>query len=95
MTETMTTVTLVSVLLSLALEWLPGLKVWWEPKTESQKRGLIAAAVAVFTLAGMGINCGYYDVCPVDWLAAIKEVGLTFIVAAAGVSGVYVLAKRA
>jgi hypothetical protein len=90
----MTTVTLVSVLLSLALEWFPGLKDWWEPLTEGQKRGLIAAAVAVFSLAGLGINCGYYDVCPTDWLAAVKEVALTFVVAAAGVSGVYVLAKR-
>ncbi|MCA9240188.1 MAG: hypothetical protein KDA37_08315 [Planctomycetales bacterium] len=85
---------IVAVVLSLLLEWFPGLTVWWEQFAEGQKRGLMAAAVMLISIAVAGINCAAYEVCPADWLVFVRDVFLVFIAAAAGQQGVYALAKN-
>lgn len=85
---------LVAVVVSLLLEWFPGLSTWWDGFSASQKRGIMAAAVGAISLAVTGINCAYYGTCPADWLAAVRDVVLVFIAAAAGSQGVHLLSKR-
>ena len=76
------------------MEWVPKVKEWWEAQSEARKRGLMALGVAVITLATVGGNCWIYDTCPVDWVATVKDVFLTFLVAAAVNQGTYGLLKR-
>lgn len=85
---------LVAVVVSLLLEWFPGLSAWWDGFSASQKRGIMAAAVGAISLAVTGINCAYYGTCPADWLATVRDVFLVFIAAAAGQQGVHLLSKR-
>ena len=51
MTENMSVAAIVATIVSLLLEWFPGLNTWWDGFTEAQKRGIMAAIVAgVFTV---------------------------------------------
>ena len=94
MTENMSVAAIVATIVSLLLEWFPGLNTWWDGFTEAQKRGIMAAIVAAISIAALGINCAYYGTCPADWLAAVRDVVLVFIAAAAGSQGVHLLSKR-
>jgi hypothetical protein len=85
---------IVAVVVSLVLEWFPGLSTWWDTYSAAQKRGIMAAIVAAISIAALGINCAYYGTCPADWLAAVRDVVLVFIAAAAGSQGVHLLSKR-
>ena len=94
MGESMTTAALLAALLSLVMEWAPKVRTWWEAQSETRKRGLMALGVAVITLATVGGNCWIYDACPADWVTTVKDVFLTFLVAAAVNQGTYGLLKR-
>lgn len=95
MSEQITVAALVAVLVSLVLEWFPSLRGWWDRFSEAQKRGLMAAAVAVISVGVVGVNCAYYQACPADWLVAVRDIVLVFIATAAGQQGVHLLTKRA
>lgn len=95
MTENMTVAALVAVVVSLLLDWFPGLKGWWEKFGEGQKRGLMAGAVAVASIVTVLGNCYLWgEVCPENWWAAIWEIVLVFLTAAATQQGVHRLLKR-
>lgn len=94
MSETMSIATVVAVLISLFVEWFPGVATWWEKFTESQKRGIMALTVAIVTVAAAGVNCAWRDVCPADWLEFAKEILMAFIVAATANQGIHRLTKR-
>lgn len=94
MSETMSIATIVAVLISLFVEWFPGVAAWWEKFTEAQKRGIMALTVAVVTVAVAGLNCVWKDVCPADWPAFLNELLLAFIVAASAQQGIHLLSKR-
>ena len=94
MTENMSVAAIVATIVSLLLEWFPGLNTWWDGFTEAQKRGIMAAIVAALSIASLGVNCAYYGTCPADWLVAVRDVVLVFIAAAAGSQGVHLLSKR-
>lgn len=84
----------VAVLLSLLLEWFPGLATRWDELSSSRKRGIMALAVLLISASSVGLNCYVRDVCPVDWLAWVTDALLVFIAAAAGQQGVHLLTKR-
>lgn len=92
--ENVSVAAVVAVAVSLLLEWFPGLNGWWERFTSSQKRGMMAALVAIISLAVAGVNCAAYKTCPADWLRFVLEVFLVFLGSAAAQQGVYALAKR-
>lgn len=94
MSETMSIATIVAVLISLFVEWSPGISDWWEKFTDAQKRGIMALAVAVVTVAVAGVNCAWRDVCPADWLTFLRDLFLAFIVAATANQGIHLLTKR-
>lgn len=94
MNENVALAAIVAAIISLLLEWFPGLRVWWEGFDSSQKRGLMALAVALVALITTGIQCLYYDQCPADWLKVMLDLFLAFIAAAAGSQGVHQLTKR-
>jgi hypothetical protein len=94
MTENVALAAIVAAVLSLLLEWFPGLRVWWDGFDSSQKRGLMALAVMLTALMTTGVQCLYYDNCPADWMKVAVELFLAFIAAAAGSQGVHQLTKR-
>lgn len=95
MTENMTIATTIAVLLSLVLEWFPGLKPRWDLLSEAQKRGLMAAAVAVISVVVVLGNCYWWgEVCPEKWTGALLDIFMAFIVAAGVQQGVHRLTKR-
>lgn len=95
MNDELTVSALVAVIVSLLLEWFPKLRGWWDKFSESQKRGMMALAVMLISLAVVGVNCAAYDTCPADWIVAVRDLFLIFIATAAGQQGVYALLKRA
>lgn len=94
MTENLSIAAIVATIVSLMLEWFPGLRVWWDGFTEAQKRGLMAAIVAIVSLAAVAGNCYWGDACPADWGAWLLELLLTFLAAAAVNQGMHRLTKR-
>lgn len=92
--ENVSVAAIVATVVSLLLEWFPGLRAWWEQFAAAQKRGIIAAVVAIISIAVAGINCAAYQTCPADWLRFVLEVFLVFLGAAAAQQGAYALFKR-
>lgn len=95
MNENMSIAAVVAVLISLMLEWFPGLKAWWEKYSEAQKRGLMALAVAVVSVAVVLGNCYWWgEVCPESWVVFLRDTLLTFLAAASVQQGVHLLTKK-
>lgn len=95
MNENMSIAAIVAVIVSLLLEWFPGLRAWWDGFSEAQKRGLMALIVAVVSIVVVLGNCYWWgDTCPADWAAFLREILLAFLAAAAVNQGVHLLTKR-
>lgn len=93
--DNVTLAAVAAVILSLLVEWFPGVREWWEGFTESQKRGIMAGAVALLSIATVAVGCARgTGACPADWLAFLVEVFLTFLAAASVQQGVHLLTKR-
>ena len=92
--ENMSVAAIVATVVSLLLEWFPGLRSWWEGFTAAQKQGIMAGTVAIISLGAVGVNCARGVVCPVDWWAAVWEIFVAFLAAAAVQQGVHLLTKR-
>lgn len=95
MTENMSIAAVVATIVSLLLEWFPGLNTWWDGFTEAQKRGIMAAIVAGVSIAVVAGNCyGRGQSCPADWVAFLQEVLMAFLAAATVNQGIHLLSKR-
>lgn len=80
--DNVTPAVLLSMLLSLSMEWLPKLRDWWAAQGENRKRGLMALGVAAISLGTMAFNCWGRGQCPADWWIAVRDVLFTMLVAA-------------
>ena len=95
MNENVTIAAIVATIVSLMLEWFPGLKTWWEQYTGPQKQGLMALIVALVSVVTVVGNCYWWgEVCPANWAIFLREVLLAFLAAAAVNQGVHMLSKR-
>ena len=95
MNENWTIATIVAVLISMVLEWFPGLKARWDKFSDSQKRGIMGVTVAVVSAVVVLGNCYWWgDVCPEKWTATLMEIFIAFLVAAGVQQGVHRLAKK-
>lgn len=92
--ENLSIAAVVATAVSLLLEWIPPLKVRWDLLSSAQKRGIMAAVVALISLIVAGVNCAAYEVCPADWIRFVVEVFLVFLGAAAAQQGAYALLKK-
>lgn len=83
MVENLTTATAVAIIISLILDWFPGVNIWWETTfTTAQKRGINAALVFFASAGVMWFNCQYYTQCPADWAEAIMNLFVVFLTSA-------------
>ncbi len=95
MNENISIAAIVATIVSLLLEWFPGLSAWWEKFTTAQKQGLMAFIVALTSVVVVAGNCYWWgEVCPENWVIFLREVLLAFLAAAAVNQGVHLLTKR-
>ena len=95
MNESMSIAAIVATLIALLLEWFPGLAGWWNGFSEAQKRGIMAATVALVSIVTVAGNCYVWgEVCPADWMDFLYQTLLAFLAAAAVNQGVHLLTKR-
>jgi hypothetical protein len=93
--STLTPALLASALLSLVLEWFPGVAGWWSGLTPARRAGINALLVALISVVSVLGNCYWWgSTCPADLWAAIAEVLLTALLAAAGNQAVHAMTKR-
>lgn len=85
---------LVATAVMLLLEWFPGLATWWAKFSEAQKKGIMAAIVAIISVAVVGINCGRGGTCPADWWGFIAQVVVVIILGGGAQQGMFRLVKR-
>ena len=95
MNESISIAAIVATVISLLLEWFPGLAGAWDKLTAMQKQGIMAAAVAIISVVVVAGNCYWWgDTCPADWAVFLRDTLLTFIAAAAANQGVHLLTRR-
>ena len=63
----------VSALLAVALDWMPGLAKWWHPLPEASKKLYMALMLLISMIALAAIECVFNDRCPVVWTDYILE----------------------
>ena len=95
MSENMSVAAIVAVVVSLLLEWFPGLRAWFEKFTAAQKQGMMAGVVAVISIAVVLGNCYWWgDVCPASVWDAVGEILIVALLAAAGNQAVHAMTRR-
>lgn len=95
MNENVSIAAIVATVISLMLEWFPGVKTWWDKFAPAQKQGLMALIVALVSVVTVAGNCYWWgEVCPDNWAIFLREVLLAFLAAAAVNQGVHMLSKR-
>lgn len=82
-------------LVSLALEWFPGLAAKWEA-VESAKKARIIALLVLLVSAGSVLGKCYLwgDVCPENAWETFGALVMTFLISGTVSQGVYSLARR-
>lgn len=93
--STITPALLTSALLSIVLEWFPGLTGWWESLSPARKTTINALLVALISGGSVYGNCRLWGTsCPADAWAAVGEIVVTFLLAAAGNQAVHLMTRR-
>jgi hypothetical protein len=94
MTQNASVAAIVAAIISLLVEWSPGLAVKWHSLTAAQRQIYMALAVALVSAGTVGVNCAAYDQCPADWLAWVTQLFVSFLAAAAANQSVHQLTRR-
>lgn len=82
---------IIGFLLSLALEYLPGVAQQYQKLSEWQKRAVILALCAITTATVLVITCSQdAAACPADWQDGL----ITFILSLVTSQGTHQLTKR-
>lgn len=93
--ESLTPAVLAAALLSLILEWFPGLAGWWAGLSPAKRAGINALLVALISVVSVLGNCYWWgDVCPADLWAAVGEILVVALLAAAGNQAVHLMTRR-
>ena len=93
--ESLTPAVIAAALLSIVLEWFPGVASWFAGLTPARRAGINALLVALISVVAVLGNCYWWgDVCPEKWTATLMEIFIAFLVAAGVQQGVHRLAKK-
>lgn len=85
---------LFSALLSLILEWSPGIAAWWAALSAGKKASLNALAVALISVIVMLYNCQWGDTCPANVGQAIVDLLLVALLSLGANQAVHRTLKR-
>jgi hypothetical protein len=82
-----------AALISLLVEWSPGVDVWWHALSETKKKQLMAAAVMLLSAGSVGVQCAAKN-CPADPWGTLGNVILVFLLSAGAQQGIHRLTRR-
>ena len=86
---------IVAAILSIILEWFPGIGAAWEQLSSRRKTMINAALIAIVSGGAVFGNCRLWGAtCPTDAWAAAGEIVFTFLLAAAGNQAVHAMTRR-
>ena len=86
---------LASALLSIVLEWFPGLSSWWSQLAGAKKTTINALLVALISGGSVYGKCKLWGaVCPADWWGALGEIVVVLLLAAASNQAIHAMTKR-
>lgn len=92
---TLTPALIVAAVLSILLEWFPKLSDWWHALTPARRAGINALLVALVSVGSVYGGCKVWgSTCPADMWAAVWEIVVTALLAAAGNQAVHGMTKR-
>lgn len=93
--ENITPAVIASALLSIVLEWAPGIASKFETLSSAKKTTINAALVALITLATVLGNCYLWgNTCPANPWGTWGEILVVFLLAAAGNQSVHAASRR-
>lgn len=92
--EGLTVAMFVSILMSVALEWLPKLRDWWEALPSQKKQHVIALLVFLTSVGVTYGQCYFRNVCVEDFDSFLTQAFITFVLALAGQQGFHSVLKR-
>lgn len=93
--ESLTPALLVSAILSIVLEWSPGLSTWWHGLTPPKRAAINALLVALVSAVSVYGGCKLWgSVCPADMWASVWQIVVTALLAAAGNQAIHGMTKR-
>jgi hypothetical protein len=93
--SSLTPAVLAAALLSIVLEWFPGVAGWWAALTPARRAGVNALLVALISVISVVGNCVWWgSTCPADTWGAIGEILVVALLAAAGNQAVHAMTRR-
>ena len=93
--ESLTPAIIAAAIVSILLEWFPGLSTWWEGLSSRRKTTINAMLIMLITGGSIYGKCKLWgDVCPADVWAAVAEVLVTFLLAAAANQSVHAMSRK-
>lgn len=86
---------LAAAILSIVLEWFPGVAAWFADLSSAKKTTINALLVAVISIGTVVGRCYLWgSTCPENMWSVIGEVLALFLLAAAGNQAVYAMTRR-
>lgn len=93
--ESLTPAVITAALLSIVLEWFPGIAGWWAGLTPARRAGINALLVALISVVAVLGNCYWWgDVCPANVWNIVGDILLVALLAAAGNQAVHRMTRR-
>jgi len=84
---------MISALLAILLDWLPGLRTWWHPLEENQKK-VYMSVLLFLSLIGLAFSeCYLNGVCPEVWTDYILELAGVYLAGLAVNQGAHAVTK--
>ena len=92
--ESLTPAVIAAALLSIVLEWFPGVASWFAGLTPARRAGINALLVALISVVAVLGNCYWWgDVCPADVWDAVGDILIVALLAAAGNQAVHAMTR--
>lgn len=93
--STITPAVIAAAILSILLEWFPGIAAWFAELSSAKKTTINALLVAVISIGTVVGNCYVWgSTCPESIWGVVGEVLVLFLLAAAGNQAIYSMTRR-
>jgi hypothetical protein len=82
-----------AAVISLAVEWSPGIAAWWHALPETKKQQIMALAIMFLSAGSVGVQCAAKN-CPADPWGTLGNIILVFLLSAGAQQGFHRLTRR-
>ena len=84
---------MIAALLAILLDWLPGLRAWWHPLAENQKKVYMSVFLFLSLIGLAFTECYFNNVCPEVWTSYILELAGVYLAGLAVNQGAHAVTK--